>query len=184
MLTFLQKKEATELILASKMCWVQKKKKNLAFIQQRGSDSSQTQCSKHASTGLPLSSNTQLFSWSSSISDRVFFPSLLWCYEKVLHSEDLWVSVCWFKMERNTPKKNSPQKCLLQMENSRVTPSLSTWFPHRVKASCKHGLQYEVSESYIAILPFHKSTLLFLVELHQEAKCPQKTKYREPQLPY
>lgn len=69
------------------------RRKCLAFIQHRGSDSSQAQHSKHASTGLPLSSNTKPF----RIVPMTFQQ---W---KVLHRGDLWMSVCWYKMERNTP---------------------------------------------------------------------------------
>lgn len=60
-LTFLRKRQTKKLLNLYWPVICAECRKSLAFIQQRGSDFSQAQCSKHASTGLPLSSNTKPF---------------------------------------------------------------------------------------------------------------------------
>lgn len=54
-----KKKKATKQILATEMCWMQKKLQELS--KQQGSDSGGAQRGKHSGTGLLLSSHSESF---------------------------------------------------------------------------------------------------------------------------
>lgn len=111
------RKKATELILAGEMCWVQKK----TVIRQRGSDSGQTQRRKHASTELPLSSNTKPFrAVLVTFQIRWFFPPLQWKGSAQWGSVSEFVDAKW-----KQPKEKSPQAAFfVNGKTSWVTQSL------------------------------------------------------------